>query len=235
LELKNIGPSPIDLSGARFTDGIDYSFPVRTILNPASFIVLVSNPHQFTQRYGFSPFAQYDGFLANEGESIVLVDVSNDTLLYVEYDDQPPWPKSADGIGHSLVTKDKNPGSDLNDPLAWRTSAAMNGSPGKDDPASTFVNNREEKLPIAFRLEQNYPNPFNPETTISYTIPERLHVKLFVYDILGREIVTLVDEIQDANSYAIRFDATNLPSGIYFNRLQAGQNYVETKKMLLVR
>ena len=235
LELKNIGPSPIDLSGARFIDGIDYTFPARTILNPQSFVVLASSPQQFTQRYGFPPFAQYEGFLANEGESIVLVDVSNDTLLFVDYDDQPPWPENADGAGHSLVTKEKNPGSNLNDPLVWRTSAAMNGSPGQDDPASTLVHNQEKTLPTHFRLEQNYPNPFNPETTISYAIPERLHVRLAIYDILGREIQLLINKVQDANIYSVRFDAANLPSGVYFYRLQAGQNEVEIKKMLLVR
>ena len=81
----------------------------------------------------------------------------------------------------------------------------------------------------------NYPNPFNPSTRISYSLPNSGYVSLKVYDILGREIETIVNEFQKAGTYAAHFDASNLASGIYFYELQVGNEFVETKKMLLMR
>jgi len=83
-------------------------------------------------------------------------------------------------------------------------------------------------------LIQNYPNPFNPATTIKYSIPELSFVILKVYDVLGNEIAILVNEEKPIGNYEVEFDATTLPSGIYFYRLQAG-SFVETKKMVLMK
>jgi hypothetical protein len=85
-----------------------------------------------------------------------------------------------------------------------------------------------------YHLYQNYPNPFNPTTKINYQIPELSFVTLKVYDVLGSEVTTLVNEEKSVGSYEVDFDATSLPSGIYFFRLQAGP-FVETKKMILVK
>ncbi|MCS7210102.1 MAG: S8 family serine peptidase [Chloroherpetonaceae bacterium] len=89
-------------------------------------------------------------------------------------------------------------------------------------------------LPRTFELAQNYPNPFNPSTAISYQLPTATNVVLKVYDMLGREVATLVNARQEAGRYQVTFNATNLASGIYFYRLQAG-SFVETKKMMLVK
>ncbi len=89
-------------------------------------------------------------------------------------------------------------------------------------------------VPTKYYLSQNYPNPFNPSTLIKYQLPVSDNVTLKVYDVLGNEITTLVNEFKPAGSYSISFDASKLSSGIYFYRLQAG-NYVETKKMLLLK
>lgn len=131
----------------------------------------------------------------------------------------------------------------------------------RDVNSATDVNDGESKnsLPNDFQLYQNYPNPFNPETVISYQIaplnlPDKSgetsqHVTLKVYDVLGREIATLVNEYQQAGNYNVKFNletrhqprrdrvstgASSLQSGVYFYRLQAG-NFSETKKMLLVK
>ncbi|MBN1481594.1 T9SS C-terminal target domain-containing protein [candidate division KSB1 bacterium] len=234
LELKNIGASPIDVSGVQFSRGLTYTFPMNTILNPGSFIVLASNPQQFVRRYGFAPFGDYDGFLANDGETLALVNVANDTLLSVRYDDRAPWPEQADGGGFSLVPKDVNPPADQNDPQQWRISLDIHGSPGRDDKPDTSIQEAAGITVDQFRL-QNYPNPFNPGTTILYDLPKRVHVTLTVYDILGREIIKLIDGIQEPNRYTIWLDATQLVSGVYFYRLRAGDDYLETQKMLLVR
>ena len=85
-----------------------------------------------------------------------------------------------------------------------------------------------------FKLEQNYPNPFNPSTTISWQSPKGSHQTLKVFDLLGREIATLVDEYKPAGSYKVEFTSIGLTSGIYFYKLQAG-NFIETKKMILMK
>jgi len=92
----------------------------------------------------------------------------------------------------------------------------------------------ELQTPTVFELSQNYPNPFNPSTTIQYSIKERSSVELVLYDILGRQVVVLVNEEQDAGYYKIKFNAGRLASGIYLYRLRAG-DFVETKKMVLMK
>jgi hypothetical protein len=110
--------------------------------------------------------------------------------------------------------------------------------------------NGEVKI-YSFNLEQNYPNPFNPTTKIKYTIPQSVIasetkqsqlISLKVYDVLGSEVATLVNEEKPAGNYEIEFYAVNLPSGIYFYQLKAvdpesssGQGFVETKKMVLMK
>ncbi len=85
-----------------------------------------------------------------------------------------------------------------------------------------------------FSLEQNYPNPFNPSTSIQYRVSSNSNVSLKVYDVLGNEVATLVNEEKSAGSYEIKFNAAGLSSGIYFYKLQAG-SMVETKKMILMK
>jgi hypothetical protein len=88
--------------------------------------------------------------------------------------------------------------------------------------------------PSKYKLDQNYPNPFNPTTRIRFSISELSFVKLKVYDIVGNEIETLVNQEKPAGSYEVQFSAVDLPSGIYFYRLITG-NFVETKKMTLLK
>ncbi len=94
--------------------------------------------------------------------------------------------------------------------------------------------NEKDYLVEDFKLNQNYPNPFNPSTKISWQSPVSSWQTIKVYDILGNEIATLVDEFRNAGKYEITFNASNLASGVYFYRLKAG-NYIETRKMLLLR
>jgi len=98
---------------------------------------------------------------------------------------------------------------------------------------TTSVNGQENIIP-SFVLHQNYPNPFNPTTTIRFSLPQRSHVTLKVFDVLGREVATLVDRELSAGEHAVVFDAKALSSGVYFYRLQAG-NFVEQKKMVVVK
>lgn len=99
---------------------------------------------------------------------------------------------------------------------------------------STGINFISSEIPSNYSLFQNYPNPFNPSTNIKYQISKNSFVILKVYDLLGREISTLVNELQKAGVYEIQFSNSGLTSGIYFYRMQAG-NYSETKKMVYIK
>jgi len=90
------------------------------------------------------------------------------------------------------------------------------------------------EIPTVFTLEQNYPNPFNPTTTIIYGLPEDSPVVIKIYDVLGAEIMKFTEEHKAAGYHKVIFNASNLPSGIYFYRIQAG-DYIETKKMILMK
>jgi hypothetical protein len=92
----------------------------------------------------------------------------------------------------------------------------------------------DSTLPVDFSLQQNYPNPFNPTTTINFSIADRNHVKLNVYDILGREVVVLIDEQKAPGRYSLMFDAKNLASGLYIIRLKAG-SFESFRKMMLLK
>ncbi|MEJ2637489.1 MAG: T9SS type A sorting domain-containing protein, partial [Calditrichia bacterium] len=91
-----------------------------------------------------------------------------------------------------------------------------------------------QNLPKSFALEQNYPNPFNPTTTIAFSLPDMELVSLKVYDLLGREVKSLVSGKKAAGTYEIQFNASHLASGIYYYRLQAG-SFVSTKKLILLK
>jgi formylglycine-generating enzyme len=100
--------------------------------------------------------------------------------------------------------------------------------------AETGIHENETGIIYSFQLNQNYPNPFNPSTNISYSIPKQEIVSLVIYNVHGREIQMLVNEIQNSGMYSINFDARFLSSGIYFYTLQVGNEFVETKKMILI-
>ena len=95
-------------------------------------------------------------------------------------------------------------------------------------------NDVSNEIPMDFRLSQNYPNPFNPVTTIRYSIPKENNVSLIVYNMLGEEVAELVNESQQIGNYEVELNATELSSGVYFYKIQAG-SFVETKKMILLK
>jgi hypothetical protein len=103
--------------------------------------------------------------------------------------------------------------------IAWITTGVAEGGP---------------QVPSHFTLSQNYPNPFNPSTTIKYDLPSASLVSLKVYDILGREVSMLVNDRKDVGVHEVKFDGSNLASGMYFYRLQAGE-FVQTKRLMILR
>ena len=117
--------------------------------------------------------------------------------------------------------------------IAWKNDAKVDLSPAYL--VSTIKTDVEDELHVnKFNLNQNYPNPFNPTTIINYELKALGHVKLMVYNILGKEVAELVNEKQYSGRYKIEFNGAVLPSGVYFYRLIAG-NFVDTKSMVLIK
>jgi hypothetical protein len=104
------------------------------------------------------------------------------------------------------------------------------------DSASTSVETHKviNNIPAEYGLFQNYPNPFNPATTISFSLPTGSFVSLKVFDLIGREVAIIVSQELFAGTYTRQWNATNMSSGIYFYRLQAG-SFTETKKLILMK
>ncbi len=98
----------------------------------------------------------------------------------------------------------------------------------------TGIENNSNQMPLRFSLDQNFPNPFNPSTVITYQLPIHSFVILKIYDVLGREVRTLVNESQHSGNHSVNFSDKNLSSGVYFYRLEAGI-FTETKKLVLLR
>jgi hypothetical protein len=96
------------------------------------------------------------------------------------------------------------------------------------------VRNTVELNPMSFNLSQNFPNPFNPSTSIQFTLPSRMYTTLKVYDMLGREVATLIDGFQESGSHDVKFDAAHLPSGVYLYRIST-DTFTETKKLVLLK
>ncbi|PJA98157.1 MAG: hypothetical protein CO128_08785 [Ignavibacteriales bacterium CG_4_9_14_3_um_filter_30_11] len=124
------------------------------------------------------------------------------------------------GSNHSFLLKN---GPDLSFAHTWGVIAPITG-----------IERENNLIPDNFTLSQNYPNPFNPSTLINYSIPVPGLVTIKVYDMLGREVTTLINSEQAAGNYKLTFDASTLASGVYFYRIMSN-NFVSTKKMLLMK
>ena len=145
----------------------------------------------------------------------------------------PPSPKNTGNVVPRNVTSFQFTPDNTGSYVIQHTVHGFSGTLIVDKPIITGVAT-PQAVPEEYTLFQNYPNPFNPSTIINYALPEKGNVELIVYDVLGNEIVTLVNEEKSAGTYDVEFNATGLPSGIYFYKLQAG-NFVETKKMILIK
>jgi hypothetical protein len=186
LELKNVTPTNLDLSGLYFTNGITFSFPVGTILSPGHFAVLVSNPAGFTNRYpAVHVDGVYSGKLSDSGETLTLVHVTGVPIFSVKYDTRPPWPSAADGTGFSLVPVNPNANPNPSDPLNWRASAVIGGSPGADDApryiARILVNEAltHTDLPQVDSVELYNPYPTNVDIGNWYLTDQRTQPQKF--------------------------------------------------------
>jgi photosystem II stability/assembly factor-like uncharacterized protein len=145
--------------------------------------------------------------------------------IFQSTNDGSTWTDISSGLPYDrILYLNQNPGGYL---LA---GTSENGIYISSQSTGVSVDNKLE----FFSLSQNYPNPFNPKTIINYEIPEQCIVQLKIYDLLGQEINTLINEEQLTGKYEIEFDGGNLPSGVYFYRMQAG-SFSQTKKFIILR
>ena len=242
IELFNNTDSTINLSNWIFKDVDDlhgFNFAENIFIGKREYLVLCKDTLMFRSLFPNvkNIVGNFDFGLNENGELIRLFDDNFNIVDSLTYDDNLPWEIEADGNGATLELI--HPNFDNSLALSWRASA-KHGSPGTINSVYTKVEKIDANLfPEKFVLEQNYPNPFNPTTTIRYSIPyniksKTLIVKLIVFDILGNEIATLVNENKSVGIHQVSFDASNLSSGIYFYKIQAG-DFVNTKKMVLIR
>ena len=243
VELYNPSSASVSLSEWKFQDSQAnvFLFPVNIILNEHEYLLLSRDTSKFNSLYPNIKNVLGDlGFgLSSAGEKIQLLDADGNLVDEVSFSSNGEWDSLANGTGRTLALR--NPQLDNTLPQNWKAST-LYGTPGSINDVYTKAGSEKDLLPDEFKLFQNYPNPFNPTTVISYQVSVNSKVSLKVFNILGKEIVTLVNKEQNAGSYSINFDATNnhqlttnpLPSGIYFYQLRAGQ-FVETKKMILLR
>ncbi len=220
-DYDNFGNFDIDLPPNRITT-ISKTF---YFIETRHIIQMWSHSHEHTLEFRIEGVGgEHDGELlywSNDWEHPPLLELD------------PPLTMNA-GDGLKLVTTYNN----------WTNSRIEYGPLSSDEMQFVFyiyytgeltsvADNRT--VPESFWLAQNHPNPFNSSTKISYSIPNSNFVTLKIYDILGRELQTVVNGSQQAATYSINFDASRFSSGIYFYRLQVGNEFVETKKMLFLR
>lgn len=210
IEIYNSSLSPIDLTGYKIYDigGQTGTKPKKQFLAgtiiPANGFFVIVTDDSDPSGFG----------LSSNGEEVWLEDSSGnviDNVVFPAMNEFQSFGRIPDGGTWQL--------------LGTITKGFSNVAVGINDNELSVYN---------FELHQNYPNPFNPVTQINYQIPERSLVTLKVFDIIGREIVSLVNKIQDAGNYTISFDGKNLSSGIYFYKLTAG-SFSKIKKLNLVR
>ncbi len=165
----------------------------------------------------------------------VQINISQNENTNPQFFTMPIQLKISTSIGDTIITV-------FNDQRIQQFNVNIKGAPNyiDFDPSNlilkdiSIIDSIDLTKPKTFNLEQNYPNPFNPATVISYQLPINSHVSLKVYDVIGREVGTLVNEVKEAGYYSATFDGTNLSSGLYFYRLEL-EKYSVVKKMMLVK
>jgi len=228
------------------------SMLIKSIVSPAQ--VFFPLPFTFNSQWGsdfvINNITYFNGIpfittTANHTETVAVDAWGNMTMpggavlqaLRLRRDDRytsPSPPFYMRTISYSFITKSGS----VVEIIANDTTAPNSGIIQTDGAtwsiSGTVGVESEDQIPTQYSLGQNYPNPFNPSTTISFSILNSEFITLKVFDVLGNEAATLVNEEKSAGTYQVEFDANKLSSGIYFYKLQAG-NFIETKKMILMK
>lgn len=240
IELFNPGIDR-DLTGWEFRDSDDthvFAFPPGSRIGADDYLILAADVAAFRAHFpGVEDvLGDFDFGLSGRGEAIRIFDRAGAIVDSLTYGNREPWPTTPDGGGGTLVLLD--PGLDNALAGSW-VGAADHGTPGRpNDPHATAVRALETTVPSRVALGRNYPNPFNSVTRIPYALPLAGRVEVTVFDMLGREVVRLADEVKGAGYWESVWDGTDsagrrVGSGIYFYRLKAGGSRLEGRMLLL--
>lgn len=242
VEFYNCTDKAIFLGGWKFRDSNDdneYIFPQSAIIKPFDYFVLCRDVNLFK---GIHPTIQAMGNfsfgLSNSGEKLRLYDKNNILVSSVNYSDNFPWPKEADGKGYTLELINYN--FETNNSESWSASQILGGTPGSQNSNFiTHLNTTINEIPQIIELYQNYPNPFNSSTKIAYSVNSntfnyQTNVILEIYDVLGNKISEIVNENQKPGKYEVQFYGLNLVSGVYYYRISISNTSI-TKKMILLK
>ena len=240
IELYNHTSSQVNISGFVFKDeDNDHEFliPNNTILESEEFIVVCNDLALFNTVFPEvnNVLGDFDFGLSGGGELIRIFNAANVLIDTVHYDDDLPWPQEADGNGPTLELMSPFLANDLAE--NWSSSEGL-GTPGTTN--SVFLDNDSRKsLPSNIKLSDNYPNPFNPYTTIEYQLDITQRVNVSIYDLLGRRIKTLVNDIKNAGQHTIQWDAKDsegliVAGGVYLYQIQT-DSYNQSKKMVYLK
>jgi regulation of enolase protein 1 (concanavalin A-like superfamily) len=196
-----------------------------TLWNKILFIISSAHSVQQTTDGGYI-ITGYKGAIDSD-VWLIKTDENGDTLWTktfggILWDDGYSVQQTTDG-GFILTGRTQSFGAGEEDVLLIKTA-----------PDPSYINQDIDIIPLDFSLHQNYPNPFNPITKIRYSIPQASNVVIKVFDILGNEIETLLDEEKPVGTYELSWCAESLPSGVYFYQLIAG-DYIQTRKMILIK
>ncbi|MBK7379893.1 MAG: CotH kinase family protein [Ignavibacteriales bacterium] len=237
IEIYNNTSIPVDLSNWIIKDSDDsheFIIPSGVQISSDDYLIICRDTAAFKILFPDVKNVIGDlGFgLSSTGDIVRLFDNSGNAIDSVQFDDEYPWPTEPNGNGPTLSLK--NPNFDNSLAGSWAASSG-HGTPGeKNDVYVTSLDEQNLEIPDQYFLSNNYPNPFNPATFINYQIPEKQFVEIKVYDVLGKEVASLVEQELPPGFYTVRFDASQLSSGVYFYRMKAGDFNI-TKKLLLVK
>ena len=227
LELFNNEDEQIDISGYRFTEGIDFSFPPGSFMDAGECVILAKNPEMYTNE-GIQVYRVATGRLDNAGEMLCLRDSLNVVVDQVHFDDHYPWPREADGEGPSLELQ--GPWLDNGLASSWKASVQAGGTPGSGIRLGV---EDMEPLPDDNLLLDVRPNPFRLTTHIRYSLTEEGSIILRIFNSNGQEVGTLTGEKQPPGFHEISWVPDNLPTGIYFINGFTGGNSQSVKVLYL--
>lgn len=238
VEIFNTLDSDVDISGWVFKDDVDsnaYVVPENTILEAQGYIVIADDTTKLksVNSEARNYVGDFSFNLSGSGEELRLFNAQGGLVDVVTYSDSAPWPTEADGNGSTLELTDA--GSDNTVAENWIASTRLGGTPGwANGTVPVSIESQGKDTPDNFVLKQNYPNPFNPSTNITFVLPQSTKVQLTVYNMLGQKVQTLVDGNLTSGSHTVRFEASNLSSGIYIYQLRTPTTSL-TQRMVLVK
>lgn len=236
IEIYNPGANLVDVSGFIVKDDDDthsFSIPEGTQLQPNGYLVITKELSKFEVVYPSIKNVIGDlGFgLSGNSDQVRLYNADGLLLDSLTYDDEAPWPVTADGEGFSLELISYESDNSLAE--SWRASTYQQGSPGMENGLQVSTESRND-IPQQVTLFQNYPNPFNPSTNITFELPSLQEVSLEVFSISGQKVATLAHSMYSAGTYSITWNASNNASGVYFYVLNVGEQSF-SKKMTLIK